>query len=71
MKFLKTLAPLLLSAGVVVDALAIWGDKQSLLLDDSDKKIPGVSPLEHCSADYENDILTLDHVNLNPNPPLA
>lgn len=67
MKFLAALAPLLLSAS----ALAIWNDKQSLLLDDADKKIPGVSPLEHCSADFAGDILTLDHVNLNPNPPLA
>lgn len=66
MKFLAALAPLLLSAS----ALAIWNDKQ-LLLDDADKKIPGVSPLEHCSADFAGDILTLDHVNLNPNPPLA
>ncbi|KFY90649.1 hypothetical protein V500_05054 [Pseudogymnoascus sp. VKM F-4518 (FW-2643)] len=67
MKFLAALAPLLLSTS----ALAIWNDKQSHLLDDTDKKIPGVSPLEHCSAEFAGDILTLEHVNLNPNPPLA
>ncbi|KFY73383.1 hypothetical protein V499_06528 [Pseudogymnoascus sp. VKM F-103] len=70
MKFLAVVAPLLLSAS----ALAIWGDKQqqsSLILEEGDKKIPGVSPLEHCSADFGGDILTLEHVNLNPNPPLA
>ncbi|KFY15500.1 hypothetical protein V492_01948 [Pseudogymnoascus sp. VKM F-4246] len=70
MKLTTLAAPLLLGA-VAVDALAIWGDKQSLLLDDAEKKIPGVSPLEHCSAEFANDILTLEHVNLNPNPPLA
>ncbi|KFY60497.1 hypothetical protein V496_05315 [Pseudogymnoascus sp. VKM F-4515 (FW-2607)] len=69
MKFLSTLAPLLLSAAVVVDA-GIW-DKQTALVDDVDKKIPGISPLEHCTAEFAGDILTLEHVNLNPNPPLA
>lgn len=69
MKFLSTLAPLLLSAAVVVDA-GIW-DKQTALVDDVDKKIPGISPLEHCSTEFAGDILTLEHVNLSPNPPLA
>ncbi|KFY00406.1 hypothetical protein O988_03310 [Pseudogymnoascus sp. VKM F-3808] len=69
---MKFLAPLLLAAAAA-DALSIWGgDKgQSLLVEDVDKKIPGVSPLEHCSAEFAKDILTLEHVNLNPNPPLA
>ena len=73
MKLLTLLAPLLAGA-VAVDALALWGEetKQShLLAGDDDKKIPGLSPLEHCTPDFAGDILSIEHINLSPNPPLA
>jgi len=34
-------------------------------------KVPGDSPLEFCDADISSDLLTVEHVNLTPNPPLA
>jgi hypothetical protein len=35
----------------------------------SGPKVPGDSPLEHC-GDTSNDVLTIDKVNLIPNPPV-
>lgn len=32
--------------------------------------IPGDSPLDHCQAAHDNDILTLEYVKLTPNPPV-
>lgn len=34
-------------------------------------KVPGSSPLEFCSPNHDNDILTIKSVDLSPNPPLA
>ncbi|KAL2109609.1 hypothetical protein VUR80DRAFT_2249 [Thermomyces stellatus] len=36
-----------------------------------DLKVPGDSPLEFCEADHSDDILTIESVDLVPNPPLA
>lgn len=71
MKVFATIVPLLLSAAAVVDALSIWpGDKQAVVYDDR-LDIPGASPLQHCTPDHDSDLLTIEHVNLSPNPPLA
>ena len=40
--------------------------------DDDDKtRIPGDSPLKFCSLDHEDDLVVIERVDLNPNPPLA
>ena len=71
MKVLAVIAPLLLSASAVVDALAVWGgDKQAVVFDDR-VVIPGASPLEHCKAEHVDDLVEIEHVNLSPNPPVA
>jgi hypothetical protein len=36
-----------------------------------DLKVPGKSPLEFCPADHSKDVLTIESVELSPNPPLA
>ncbi len=33
--------------------------------------VPGKSPLEFCPDDHSKDILTIERVDLSPNPPLA
>ena len=37
---------------------------------DSSLSVPGENPLQHC-ADPKDDILTLENVDLSPNPPKA
>jgi hypothetical protein len=32
-------------------------------------KVPGDSPLEFCDSDHSKDIVTIDKVDLSPNPP--
>ena len=36
-----------------------------------DLKVPGDSPLEFCKPDHSDDVLTIESVDLVPNPPLA
>lgn len=43
---------------------------QSLIGDD-DLDVPGKSPLKFCDADRSTDIITIENVDLAPNPPLA
>lgn len=75
MKVSAVVAPLLLSAAALTDAFSIHrGSKQDALvtIQDDALKVPGDSPLEHCSAGFEeHDILILESVDLSPNPPLA
>jgi len=71
MKVFATIVPLLLSVAAVVEGLSIWpGDKQAVVYDDR-LDIPGASPLQHCTPEHDSDLLTIEHVNLSPNPPLA
>ncbi|SPO05847.1 probable phosphatidylglycerol / phosphatidylinositol transfer protein [Cephalotrichum gorgonifer] len=37
----------------------------------ADLKVPGDSPIEYCSPDHADDILTIESIDLSPNPPLA
>lgn len=49
-------------------------DKQggkAIAVDDDDRKIPGESPLELCNKDHSKDLLTIEKVDLDPNPPKA
>lgn len=36
-----------------------------------DLKVPGDSPLTFCDSDHSKDVLTIESVDLSPNPPLA
>lgn len=44
--------------------------QQLLTSDDDDLSVPGDNPLYYCSSD-DKAILTIDHVDLSPNPPEA
>lgn len=54
-------------AGVV--SAGLFGTSQVTI--DEDLKIPGDSPLELCPKAHDSDILTIQKVDLAPNPPKA
>jgi len=64
----SALTPLLLTGIATAASLSRFGNDQVALTDDL--KIPGDNPLAYCAApdDY---LLTIDHVDLSPNPPAA
>jgi len=67
---LSTLAFASLSCLVsAVLAASIAGRSQSSL--STDNKIPGNSPLVLCPGEHGDDIVWIDQVDLDPNPPLA
>lgn len=71
MKFSISLITLLFSSTfVTAEGLSFYGNGQKVL-DDKGGPVPGNNPLTYCKADHSSDILSLDHVNLNPNPPTA
>lgn len=45
--------------------------QRAIVAGDDDHKIPGDSPLELCPGDHADDLITINSVNLAPNPPLA
>jgi len=55
------------SAGNLFQQLA--GNQMSLM-DGESQKIPGKNPLQHCTDDLSEDALTIEEVNLIPNPPV-
>jgi len=68
MKFSLSLITLLLSSLVASEGLSLFGGQKVL---DETTKVPGDNPLSYCQAEHSDDILVLDHVNLDPNPPSA
>ncbi|KAL9595611.1 MAG: hypothetical protein Q9219_006348 [cf. Caloplaca sp. 3 TL-2023] len=66
MKYLYTFLPLYLST-IVASKSFLFAPNQHTLIDDS-LSVPGDNPLEFCS-DPSNFILTIDNVDLDPNPP--
>ncbi|KAA8564375.1 hypothetical protein MFRU_013g00120 [Monilinia fructicola] len=71
MKFSISLITLLFSSTLVAaEGLSLFGNGQKVL-DDKGGAVPGNNPLTYCKADHSSDILQLDHVNLDPNPPTA
>ncbi|KKA31236.1 hypothetical protein TD95_002744 [Thielaviopsis punctulata] len=72
MRFLTT-AVALLSAGLTpVSARSLFSGAASHdVVAAGKQKIPGESPLELCDKNHENDVITISHVDLAPNPPLA
>jgi len=56
---------------VPASALSIYNGNAPATLDDPDLDIPGESPLKFCSADRSKDLVTIERVDLTPNPPVA
>jgi len=59
-----------LSTAVASASLPLFGGQEVISGEDSDLSVPGNNPLNFCQATAD-DILTIDHVNLKPNPPAA
>lgn len=68
MKFSLSLISLLFSGLVAVEGLSIFGDSQKVL---GGGAVPGDNPLTFCQQEHDDDILTLEKVDLFPNPPRA
>ena len=68
MKSSTSLTQLLLSILITSAAASIFGGTQNVL--DSKTEVPGDNPMVFCqdTSDY---ILTIDYVDLSPNPPIA
>ena len=65
----SALATLLFVNFVAADTLSFFGNQQALRQEDL--AVPGDNPLTYCrDADRNDDILTIDYVDLNPNPPV-
>jgi len=75
MKTISLLLSLLYAAAVSANigfGFSVGGDAQepSTIKDDDELKVPGQNPLFYC-ANPDDDILTIDQVDLDPNPPAA
>jgi hypothetical protein len=73
MKFSLALASFLLSTLVASEGFSLGPSFKSngqKILEDKGEAIPGDNPLIHCKKEHSENILTLDHVNLTPNPPV-
>merc|ERR1712000_77795 len=58
-----------LAAATLVSSTSLFGESQNVIATDDDKlSVPGKNPLNYC-ADPKDYILTIDHVDLDPNPP--
>lgn len=55
----------------VASAVPGWFDAagQDVIANDADK-VPGTNPLTFCNADRSKDLVTIEKVDLNPNPPV-
>ncbi|KAL7949947.1 putative phosphatidylglycerol/phosphatidylinositol transfer protein precursor [Trichoderma barbatum] len=67
MRFSTTVAYLAACLAAPATALAIWGDSASSF--DASLKVPGENPIEFCDASRDNDLITIQKVDLAPNPP--
>lgn len=67
MKLILSLTPLFLSTLVASKSLLFGGNQQHPLADDN-LLVPGDNPLTFC-ADPSDYLLTIDNVDLDPNPP--
>ncbi|KAK4544026.1 hypothetical protein LTR36_004524 [Oleoguttula mirabilis] len=69
MKFFAVAASALLATSVSARS-TLFGRSPAVAPFDDSLSVPGENPLQHCQ-NPENDILTLQSVNLDPNPPRA
>ncbi len=74
--FLSTL----LALAQIISALSLSGFQKPLgqvqagqptTSDDDKDAVPGDNPLRYCPSAKESDFLVIEHVNMDPNPPLA
>lgn len=65
-------SPIILALAVSAAARNVFrtGGQSLVKRDGDDLRVPGESPLEFCDADRDHDLLTIDKVDLSPNPPL-
>ena len=68
MRPILSLLTLFLSCIAVSNTLSLFGSDQQVL--DGDLSVPGDNPLFYCQK-TDSDILQIDYVNLDPNPPRA
>lgn len=60
-----------LSAGLApVGASVLVQRDQSVIVNEA-SKVPGESPLEFCDKDHSKDVVSIESVDLSPNPPQA
>ncbi|KAI5868552.1 phosphatidylinositol/phosphatidylglycerol transfer protein [Durotheca rogersii] len=52
----------------LVSAGSWFGGLQEVITDDA-QKVPGDSPLEFCDSDHSKDVVRIESVDLQPNPP--
>jgi hypothetical protein len=67
------LSPIVLALAVTASARNVFrtGGQSLVKRANDDLKVPGENPLEFCFADRSRDLLTIDKVDLSPNPPEA
>ena len=66
MRYSAAFAALLVTAS----CLNIFSGNQDVIADEN-LKIPGDSPLELCQGDHKDDLVQIEKVDLEPNPPVA
>jgi len=64
-------AILALAASLAPASGSLFARGNQAVITDDDLKIPGDSPLELCPKEHDKDIVTIQSVNLTPNPPQA
>ena len=72
MKFSLSIVTLLLGTFVAAEGLSkrsIFGNGQKVL--DDKPAVPGDNPLKYCAETHAADLLVLEYVHLDPNPPTA
>lgn len=52
------------------EGLSFFGGSSQKVLGDGGA-VPGENPLTYCQKEHKDDLLVLDYVNLDPNPPVA
>ncbi|OAA68401.1 ml domain containing protein [Niveomyces insectorum RCEF 264] len=67
---MRTAAALFALLSTASAGLSFFGSDDASGADES-LKVPGQSPLEFCPKDHTDDLLTIQSVNLSPNPPEA
>jgi hypothetical protein len=67
MKFATTLISLLLGSFVASSSLPFFGSTQVAI--GTDVQVPGENPLTYCRDSQDGDLLTIERVDLKPNPP--
>lgn len=66
MRFIAFLASTLLTSSL--SSASLFGSSTEIAPFNETLKVPGENPLQHCQ-DPEDDILELDNVDIDPNPP--